>query len=60
MYNSGKNVWANELRERRADVPMETVEKYLQQRLPPAARLRVQRVARFCAHVPDADACPGG
>ena len=30
------------------------------QPLPPAARLRVQRVARFCAHVPDANACPAG
>jgi pimeloyl-ACP methyl ester carboxylesterase len=29
MYNSGKNVWAKEFRERRADVPMETIEKYL-------------------------------
>ena len=29
MYNSGKNVWAKELRERRPDVPMETIEKYL-------------------------------
>ena len=26
MYNSGKNVWAREFRER---VPMETIEKYL-------------------------------
>jgi hypothetical protein len=30
------------------------------QPLPPAARLRIQRVARFCAHVPDANACPAG
>jgi pimeloyl-ACP methyl ester carboxylesterase len=29
MYNSGTNVWAKELRERRPDVPMETIEKYL-------------------------------
>ncbi len=29
MYNSGKNVWAKEFRERRPDVPMETIEKYL-------------------------------
>jgi pimeloyl-ACP methyl ester carboxylesterase len=29
MYNSGKNVWAKEFRERRADVPMETIEKFL-------------------------------
>jgi pimeloyl-ACP methyl ester carboxylesterase len=29
MYNSDKNVWAKELRERRPDVPMETIEKYL-------------------------------
>src|SRR5437016_6301128 len=29
MYNSGKNVWAKEFRERRADVPVETIEKYL-------------------------------
>jgi hypothetical protein len=25
----GKNVWAKEFRERRADVPIETIEKYL-------------------------------
>jgi pimeloyl-ACP methyl ester carboxylesterase len=29
MYNSGKDVWAKELRERRSDVPMETIEAYL-------------------------------
>jgi pimeloyl-ACP methyl ester carboxylesterase len=29
MYDSGKTVWAKELRERRPDVPMETIEKYL-------------------------------
>ncbi len=29
MYNSGKNVWAKEFRERRADVPVEPIEKYL-------------------------------
>jgi len=29
MYDSGKNVWAKEFRERRTDVPMETIEKYL-------------------------------
>jgi pimeloyl-ACP methyl ester carboxylesterase len=29
MYNAGRDVWAKELRERRPDVPMETVEKYL-------------------------------
>jgi pimeloyl-ACP methyl ester carboxylesterase len=29
MYNSGKDVWAKELRERRPDVSMETIEKYL-------------------------------
>jgi hypothetical protein len=29
MYNSGKNVWAKEFRERRAEVPTETIEKYL-------------------------------
>jgi pimeloyl-ACP methyl ester carboxylesterase len=29
MYNSGKNVWAKELRERRPDVSMETIEKYV-------------------------------
>jgi pimeloyl-ACP methyl ester carboxylesterase len=29
MYNSGKDVWAKELRERRRDVSMETIEKYL-------------------------------
>ena len=29
MYNSGKNVWAKEFRERRPDVSMETIEKYL-------------------------------
>ena len=29
MYNSGPNVWAPEFRERRPDVSMETIEKYL-------------------------------
>ena len=29
MYNSGRDVWAKEFRERRPDVSMETIEKYL-------------------------------
>src|SRR6476659_1906351 len=29
MFNSGRDVWAKELRERRPDVSMETIEKYL-------------------------------
>jgi pimeloyl-ACP methyl ester carboxylesterase len=29
MYNSGLNGWAKEFRERRSDVPMATIEKYL-------------------------------
>jgi pimeloyl-ACP methyl ester carboxylesterase len=29
MYNSGKDVWAKEFLERRSDVPMATIEKYL-------------------------------
>src|SRR6202007_1674593 len=29
MYDAGKTVWAKELRERRADVAMETIETYL-------------------------------
>jgi pimeloyl-ACP methyl ester carboxylesterase len=29
MYNSGKDVWAKELRERRPDVSMDTIQKYL-------------------------------
>jgi pimeloyl-ACP methyl ester carboxylesterase len=29
MYNAGLSVWAKELRERRPDVPMETIQKYL-------------------------------
>jgi pimeloyl-ACP methyl ester carboxylesterase len=29
MYDSGKNVWAKEFLERRPDVPMATIEKYL-------------------------------
>src|SRR5580658_7014176 len=29
MYESGRDVWAKEFRERRRDVPMETIEKYL-------------------------------
>jgi pimeloyl-ACP methyl ester carboxylesterase len=29
MYDAGKTVWAKELRERRRDVSMETIEKYL-------------------------------
>jgi hypothetical protein len=29
MYDAGKTVWAKELRERRPDISMETIEKYL-------------------------------
>jgi pimeloyl-ACP methyl ester carboxylesterase len=29
MFNSGRDVWAKEFSERRRDVPMETIEKYL-------------------------------
>jgi len=29
MYDAGKTVWARELRERRPEIPMETIEKYL-------------------------------
>ena len=29
MYDAGRDVWAKELRERRPDVSMETIEKYL-------------------------------
>jgi len=29
MYDAGKTVWATELRERRSDVSMEIIEKYL-------------------------------
>jgi hypothetical protein len=29
MYNSGRDVWAKELRARRPEVPMETIEAYL-------------------------------
>ena len=29
MFNSGRDVWAKEFRERRRNVPMETIEKYL-------------------------------
>jgi pimeloyl-ACP methyl ester carboxylesterase len=29
MFNSGRDVWAKEVHERRRDVPMETIEKYL-------------------------------
>src|ERR671931_1402546 len=29
MYNAGRDVWAKELRDRRPDVPMENIEKYL-------------------------------
>src|SRR6185295_6624256 len=29
MFNAGRDVWAKALRERRPDVPMETIEKYL-------------------------------
>ena len=29
MYDSGRDVWAKEFRERRPDVSMETIEKYL-------------------------------
>src|SRR5215510_14314532 len=29
MFNSGRDVWAKEFRERQRDVPMETIDKYL-------------------------------
>ena len=60
MYNSGKNVWAKEFRERRADVPMETIEKYLHNlyRLRPDFVYSVSR--DFARTVPDASACPAG
>ena len=51
--------WAKEFRERRADVPMEIIEKYLHN----LYRLRpdfVYSVSRDFAHVPDANACPAG
>src|SRR5439155_16764589 len=51
MYNSGKSVWAKEFRERRADVPMETIEKYLHNlyRLRPDCVYSVSRdFARTC------------
>ena len=60
MYNSGRDVWAKEFRERRPDVSMETIEKYLHNLYRVAARLRVQRVARLRAQLPDADAGPAG
>jgi pimeloyl-ACP methyl ester carboxylesterase len=51
MYNSGKNVWAKEFLERRKDVSMETIEKYLHNlyRLQPDFVYSVSRdFARTC------------
>ena len=56
MYDAGKTVWAKELRERRPDVSMETIEKYLHNLYRGAARFRVQRIARFREIMPDVDA----
>ncbi len=56
MYDAGKNVWAKEMRERRPDVSMETIEKYLHNLYRGAAGFRVQRIARFREIMPDADA----
>ena len=56
MYNSGKDVWAKEF----VDAPARWVDgdhrEVSAQSLPRATRLRVQRVARLCEIVPDADA----
>ena len=60
MYNSGKNVWAKEFLARRPDVSMETIEKYLHNLYRVRLGLRVQRVARLRAFLPDADAGPAG
>src|SRR4051794_36274598 len=56
MFNSGRDVWAKEFRERRCDVPMENDREIPAQSLPRTARFRVQRVARLREVVPDADA----
>ena len=55
MYNSGKNVWAKEFRERRAEVPIETIEKYLHNlyRLrPDFVRARARRQSKSDAWYP--------
>ncbi len=56
MFNSGRDVWAKELRERRPDVPMETIEKYLHSlyRVRPDFVYSVSR--DFAKVLPDADA----
>ena len=56
MYDSGKNVWAKEFLERRPDVSMETIEKYLHNlyRVRPDFVYSVSR--DFARIVPDADA----
>src|SRR6201997_434631 len=55
MYDAGKTVWARELRERRPDISMETIEKYLHE----LYRVRpdfVYSVSRFREVVSDLDA----
>ena len=60
MYDLSRDVWAKEFREKRPDVSMETHREVLSQPLPRPARLRVQRVARFRAVLPDTDAGVAG
>ena len=56
MFNSGRDVWAKEFRERRRDGADGNDREIPAQPLPRAARFRVQRVARLREVVPDADA----
>jgi pimeloyl-ACP methyl ester carboxylesterase len=56
MYKSGKDNWAPALLPKRPDLNVAQVDQISAQPLPRAARLCVQRVARLCALLPDADA----
>ena len=60
MYNSGRDVWAPELLPRRPDLNMAQVQRYLHALYRAAARVRLQRVARLRALLPNADARPTG
>ena len=48
MFNSGRDVWAKEFRERRRDVPMETIEKYLHSLYRVLSRSRARRRCWCC------------
>ena len=55
MVRHSQQNWLADFRERRPEVSTETIEKYLPQPLPSAARFPLQRAARVHQQLPDAD-----